>query len=166
LQGARSCWFSEASLDEAGVAEAGGADRRDRAPLTTLLALERTIRQRRDAAGGASDGASSLSRLFVRLSVCSPAQLPGCRRAGVRSWQRLALPQTVRQMEPRVSLSVRLCVLRRGIKGLGPSLCADKCSFVTVYMDSDSVHGRTVILSDLAAAPGCGLGSTALNPKP
>ena len=52
-QGAPTCWFSEAKLEAgAGVREAGGHAERAHAPATMLLALERTIQQRRSAAPG------------------------------------------------------------------------------------------------------------------
>ena len=61
LQGARTCWFSEVGLGETEVAEVGDDSSRDRAPLPTLLALERTIAQRkRDAESGAGAGHSQL----------------------------------------------------------------------------------------------------------
>lgn len=47
FQGAPSCWFSEAALREGSVAEAGEHSSSEHAPLSTLLALERTIAQRR-----------------------------------------------------------------------------------------------------------------------
>ncbi|KAK9829248.1 hypothetical protein WJX72_004747 [[Myrmecia] bisecta] len=48
--GARTCWFSEAGLSTAGdVIEAGEHKSDDHMPRTTLLALEHTITQRRQA---------------------------------------------------------------------------------------------------------------------
>jgi hypothetical protein len=46
-QGATTCWFSEVGLGGDGIAEVGDQGSRDSAPLPTLLALERTIAQRR-----------------------------------------------------------------------------------------------------------------------
>lgn len=46
--GARTCWFSEASLENnEGVREEGQHDRHANVPQTTLMALERTIQERR-----------------------------------------------------------------------------------------------------------------------
>ena len=51
-QGAASCWFSRVGLtDEGSVGEVGQHESRDEAPLSTLLALERTIQQRQAEAG-------------------------------------------------------------------------------------------------------------------
>ncbi|KAK9904306.1 hypothetical protein WJX75_008892 [Coccomyxa subellipsoidea] len=56
--GAASCWFSRVGLtDEGSVGEVGQHESRDEAPLSTLLALERTIQQRQAEAG--SGGKSS-----------------------------------------------------------------------------------------------------------
>lgn len=47
--GARTCWFSEASLEGGGgVKEEGHHDHHAHVPRTTLLALERTIQERRE----------------------------------------------------------------------------------------------------------------------
>lgn len=47
--GARTCWFSEASLEGGGgVKEEGHHDHHTHVPRTTLLALERTIQERRE----------------------------------------------------------------------------------------------------------------------
>ena len=60
-QGARACWFSSVGLAAAQdgwaarVQEEGGHESRAHAPLSTLLALERTIRQRREQAAAAAD---------------------------------------------------------------------------------------------------------------
>lgn len=51
-QGATSCWFSSIELSSSeGVGEVGQHASRDQAPLSTLLALERTIQQRRAESG-------------------------------------------------------------------------------------------------------------------
>eukprot|EP00195_Chlamydomonas_chlamydogama_P009882 CAMPEP_0202904574 /NCGR_PEP_ID=MMETSP1392-20130828/30106_1 /ASSEMBLY_ACC=CAM_ASM_000868 /TAXON_ID=225041 /ORGANISM="Chlamydomonas chlamydogama, Strain SAG 11-48b" /LENGTH=264 /DNA_ID=CAMNT_0049592261 /DNA_START=171 /DNA_END=965 /DNA_ORIENTATION=+ len=49
--GARTCWFSEAKLEggEGPVKEEGAHDHVEHVPRTTLLALEHTIQQRREA---------------------------------------------------------------------------------------------------------------------
>ena len=51
-QGARTCWFSEVGLSRDGIREVGDHGSRNSAPLPTLLALERTIAERRRAAEG------------------------------------------------------------------------------------------------------------------
>ncbi len=52
VQGATSCWFSSVGLSSSeGVSEMGQPASRDEAPLSTLLALERTIKQRREESG-------------------------------------------------------------------------------------------------------------------
>ena len=55
---APTCYFTELSLGDAGLAAAGSHTSRDHAPATTLFALERTVAQRRaKAAAGAATGA-------------------------------------------------------------------------------------------------------------
>lgn len=57
VQGAASCYFNEVGSGEGGeVRQAGGKDTRSHAALPTLLALERTIQDRR-AASEADPGA-------------------------------------------------------------------------------------------------------------
>ena len=58
----RTCWWTQAALVEGeGVRVLGGQPQQalDTAPSTTLLALERTIRQRREAAQHAQQGERS-----------------------------------------------------------------------------------------------------------
>uniref|UniRef100_A0A7S0RZ92 Phosphoribosyl-AMP cyclohydrolase domain-containing protein n=1 Tax=Chlamydomonas leiostraca TaxID=1034604 RepID=A0A7S0RZ92_9CHLO len=58
--GARTCWFSEASLDAGHhVHTEGEHTHSDHVPMTTLLALERTIQQRRDALAQPTEGKPS-----------------------------------------------------------------------------------------------------------
>lgn len=46
----RTCWFTQVSLGEGGVAAAGAhTSHGTTSPATTLLALERTIQERREA---------------------------------------------------------------------------------------------------------------------
>ena len=67
-QGAPTCWFSEARLEAGeGVREAGGHAERAHAPAITLLALERTIQQRRDAAPGSLTEALRCKEICCRL---------------------------------------------------------------------------------------------------
>jgi len=47
--GARTCWFTEASVGSEGLSNCGKHDHQDHVPLTTMYALERTIQQRREA---------------------------------------------------------------------------------------------------------------------
>ncbi|CAL8470789.1 g10331 [Coccomyxa elongata] len=61
--GATSCWFSSVELSSSeGVSEVGQHASRDQAPLSTFLALERTIQQRRaeSGAGGKSSWTAKL----------------------------------------------------------------------------------------------------------
>lgn len=65
VQGATSCWFSGVELsDSEGVSEVGQHDSRDQAPLSTLLALERTIQQRRAESGAGTCGLLLLACVF------------------------------------------------------------------------------------------------------
>jgi phosphoribosyl-ATP pyrophosphohydrolase/phosphoribosyl-AMP cyclohydrolase len=61
--GARTCWFSEASLDTKsegeGVKEEGHHDHHAHVPMTTLLALERTIQERREVMESKSEAKPS-----------------------------------------------------------------------------------------------------------
>ena len=54
LQGAATCWFSEVSLSGDTVTERGDHTSRAMAPATTLLALQRTIQQRKEDSSGAT----------------------------------------------------------------------------------------------------------------
>lgn len=61
-QGAPSCWFSTVGLSaDEGVNEVGEHSSRDQAPLSALLALERTIQQRREEAASSSGTAGNES---------------------------------------------------------------------------------------------------------
>lgn len=56
-QGAPSCYFTEVKREKGGsIEEQGSHDSRDHAALPTLLALERTIAQRKSAAESGAGG--------------------------------------------------------------------------------------------------------------
>jgi len=52
MQGAATCWFSEVALSDGKVVERGMHTSRSMAPATTLLALQRTIQQRKEDTSG------------------------------------------------------------------------------------------------------------------
>ena len=53
MQGAATCWFSVVSLTDGGVTEQGEHTSRLMAPASTVLALQRTIQQRKNDSSGA-----------------------------------------------------------------------------------------------------------------
>ena len=51
-QGAETCWFSEVALSDQTIIERGEHTSRSMSPATTLLALQRTIQQRKEDTSG------------------------------------------------------------------------------------------------------------------
>jgi len=84
-QGAPSCWFSEvrAGAGAGGaVREAGAQAERAHAPASTLLALERTIQQRRSAPPGPRSPRAARARRC--LSGLAEAWCAACAAAGLQ----------------------------------------------------------------------------------
>lgn len=51
-QGAATCWFSEVALSDHAIVERGEHTSRSMSPATTLIALQRTIQQRKEDTSG------------------------------------------------------------------------------------------------------------------